>query len=98
MDSPLQPGRRSPSKLFPSAGDQKEGFRDAGHDLTVIRSIDELQAPPTDKILSVCEVLKSMKSCCLSFIHGSYNGDTFFPEFEHLFHLRAGRTDKSFIN
>jgi dihydrofolate reductase len=70
-------------------------------DLTVLRSIDEIRPPSDGKILWVCggrnvyeKLLKHCSEIFVSYIHGSYEGDVFFPCFDHLFRETRCITDR----
>lgn len=59
----------------------------------VIKSINEIEAPPEGETLWVCggqnvytELLPYCSELYISHIHGNFEGDTFFPEFKQLFH------------
>ena len=60
----------------------------------VIRDIKDLPKPKEGKIMWVCggvEVYRAFLPYCselyLTHVHGNYEGDRFFPEYEHLFTL-----------
>lgn len=69
--------------------------------VTVIRSIDELPVPDDGKIMWVCggpdiyeRLLPHCSEIYLTHIHGHWEGDRFFPEYENLFHVAKTLLDK----
>jgi dihydrofolate reductase len=68
--------------------------------ITVLRSISEITKPPDGKILWVCggsgvyeQLLPHCSEIYISYIHGKYEGDAIFPEFDHLFHHKETIAD-----
>ncbi|MDR2735624.1 MAG: dihydrofolate reductase [Puniceicoccales bacterium] len=60
--------------------------------ITIVRGPEELRPPADGKLLWVCggaEIYRMLLPRCsqliLSHVHGDFHGDTFFPEFSHLF-------------
>jgi dihydrofolate reductase len=69
--------------------------------ITVLRDVREITEPPDGKVLWVCggaavysQLLEHCSELYVSYIHGNYKGDTFFPAFEHLFHVKTVVTDR----
>ena len=69
--------------------------------VTVIKDINEIPVPDDGKIMWVCggvDVYKRLLPFCselyLTHIHGEWEGDRFFPEYEHLFHVKETLVDK----
>lgn len=62
-------------------------------EVIVLRNFEDLPAPPSGKTMWVCGgssaysfYLPFCSEIYVTHIHGSFSGDAFFPEFEHLFH------------
>ena len=69
--------------------------------ITVIRSYEEIPVPEDGKIMWVCggvdvytKLLPHCSELYLTHIHGNWEGDRFFPEYEHLFHVTKTLLDK----
>ena len=70
-------------------------------DVHIIRDFKQLPKPEEGKIMWVCggaEVYKTYLPFCselyLTHIHGNFEGDRFFPEYEHLFTLEKTVIDR----